>query len=150
MQRHTLTVGLVALLAGSALGQGKLTGIETIKAGDGLQIVIKGEGLTNPRIIRSMGTSYIVEFNAKMIGKARTEQVNTAGVDYVRCVWYRPKPPIVRVQVKSQRGIEPNLIQSDGIWIINVGTTGQATTMATTGVVSTKSLKEQDEDAMAS
>ena len=72
----TLSIGLLALLATSSLGQAMLTGIDTTKVGDGLQVAIHGVGLTNPRVSRVMGnTSYIVEFNAKLAGKQDRKSV---------------------------------------------------------------------------
>ncbi|MBS1723772.1 MAG: hypothetical protein JSS66_12560 [Armatimonadetes bacterium] len=152
MKRQTLTVGLMAVLATSALGQAKLTGIQTNQVGDGLQIVINGEGLSNPRVIRVMhNTSYIVEFNAHLIGKPVTQRVDKAGVQFVQYGWYRAKPPIVRVHVKVAEGVNPVLSQQGGNYVITVGTDALATpadTITEKAGPSIKDLHSQDLDAM--
>lgn len=154
--KNTLSVGLLALLATSVLGQAKLTGFETAKVGDGLQVVIQGQGLTNPKVTRVMGnTSYIVEFNANLIGKHQYQKIGYAGVQFVQCGWYKAKPPIVRVHVKTNGQASPTLTQLNGNWIISVGTL--PVTLSTTPnpinttatIVPVKKLTTDDQDAMA-
>lgn len=154
MRKNTLSVGLLALLATSALGQAKLTGIETSKAGEGLQIVIHGEGLTNPRTLRVMGnTSFIVEFDCKLVGKATTTKIGDAGVKFVQFGWYKARPPICRVHVRTEANVNPTLTQINGNWVILIGATGiEALTTAPNSVggqtTTVGSVAEQDKQAM--
>ncbi len=136
MRKQTLSVGLLALLAPCAMGQATLTGIETSKAGDGLQIVIQGEGLSNPKTLRVMGnTSFIVEFDCNLVGHPQTVKVGESGIKYVQYGWYKAKPPKCRVHVKSDSAFEPKLVQLNNNWVILVGNTGlEGTPNETTSV----------------
>lgn len=125
--RNALTLGLLAALATSAWAQSKLTGIETKKVGDGLNIVIHGEGLAQPKTIRvNNSTSYIVEFRAYLVGKFRREKVDCAGVQYVQVGWFKPRPATVRVLVKTDGTVSPELTNSGGEWVITVGVAAEA------------------------
>ena len=154
MRKQTLSVGLLALLATSALGQAKLTGIETSKAGEGLQIVIHGEGLANPRTLRVMGnTSFIVEFDCNLVGKPTTTKIGDAGVKYVQYGWYKSRPPVCRVHVKADATANPKLTQINGNWVILIGATGLDTVANTPGATAgnsttVSSIADQDRLAM--
>ncbi|MBS1713782.1 MAG: hypothetical protein JST30_05540 [Armatimonadetes bacterium] len=153
MKKNTLTVGLLAFLATSALGQAKLTGIETNKVGDGLQIVIKGEGLSNPRTIRvNHNTSYIVEFDAHLAGKAGSQRIGHADVKSVQYVWYKSKPPIVRVHFRVSPTAEPVLTQTNGVWTVSFGAAAALAVPNLAGTdqtVPVKDLHQADRDLMA-
>lgn len=151
MRKQTLSVGLLALLASSALGQATLTGIEASKAGQGLQIVIHGEELSNPRVQRVLkNTSYIVEFDCKLTGKPSTTKINDAGVKYIQYGWYRSRPPICRVHVKCDPNVTPTLTQLNGNWVILIGTTGiEALATGTSTSPSTPGTAPADQDRLA-
>lgn len=150
----SLSLGLLAALASTAFGQAKLTGIETSKVGDGLQIVIKGEGLTEPRTqLAWKGTSYIVEFNAHLVGKASRTNVGFAGVQYVQTTWYKPRPPLVRVHVKGSWVANPTVTKINGDWVICVNTTADPLSVTPNKteptIVPLKAITDSDEQAMS-
>ncbi len=153
MKKNTLTVGLLAFLATTALGQAKLKAIETTKVGNGLEIAIQGEGLSNPRTSRILGnTSFIVEFDAKLAGKPTYTKIGEAGVKYVQTVWYRAKPPVVRVHVKTTADAVPTLAQINGQWVVLIGITAAeagASNPTTAPVTTVTSLGADDKAAMA-
>jgi type II secretory pathway component GspD/PulD (secretin) len=110
------------VLAALATAQGKLTDVQWTKGSNGLKVEVSGENLTQPKIIRAMGgKSYMLEFSAHLMGKAKREVVNTAGVDYVHTVWFTAKPPKVRVHVKLNDPLaDVRLAKSAGGWTVSV------------------------------
>jgi type II secretory pathway component GspD/PulD (secretin) len=121
--KRTIMVGALAALAACALGQAKLSTVQHSKAGSGLQIAIHGEGLANPRTMTVMGgTSYIVEFNGVLTGRAMRGNVGTNGVKWYEAVQYTAKPPKVRVHIKKTAGSTPTLAKIDGTWTVTFGT----------------------------
>ena len=117
-------VGALAALAACALGQAKLSTVQHSKAGSGLQIVINGEGLANPRTMTVMGgTSFIVEFNGVLTGRAKRGNVGSNGVEWYEAVQFTARPPKVRVHVKKTAATTPTLAKTKGTWKITVGNT---------------------------
>ncbi|MCW5939817.1 MAG: hypothetical protein KF884_00165 [Fimbriimonadaceae bacterium] len=129
MKKSKLAFSLLSLLASSAWGQGQLTGIETTQVGDGLKIVIKGEGLPKPRVQRILkDTSYILEFDAGLGTKGGRKTVGFARVKYVQWGWYTNRPQRVRVHVKTTPAAEPVLTQENGQYVIRIGVPAETTT----------------------
>ncbi|MCC7434672.1 MAG: hypothetical protein IT363_08295 [Methanoregulaceae archaeon] len=119
------------VLAALATAQGKLTNVQWTKDSNGLKVEVSGENLTQPKIIRAMGgTSYMLEFSAHLMGKAKREAVNTAGVAFVQTTWFSAKPPMVRVHLKlNDAKAILRLDKSTKGWTVQVGGTA---TVATT------------------
>lgn len=100
MNRLLLGSAMLAM-AGLAAAQSKLTDVQWSKVGEGLKVEVKGENLTQPKIIRVMGgRSYMLEFPAYLTGKAKKQTVNYAGVQFVQSGWFTGKPARVRVHLR--------------------------------------------------
>lgn len=116
------------VLATMAAAQGKLTNVEWTKESNGLKVEVSGENLTQPKILRVMGgKSYMLEFSAHLIGKAKRETVNSAGVQFVQTSWFTAKPPTVRVHLKlSDPEASVRVDKLADKWTIRVGSTASA------------------------
>lgn len=116
------------VLAAVASAQGKLTGVNWTKDSNGLKVEVSGENLTQPKIIRVMGgKSYMLEFSAHLIGKAKREKIDAAGVSYLQTAWFSAKPPTVRVHLRMTdptTGVRVN--KSDEGWTVSVGAAASA------------------------
>lgn len=121
--KRALLGGSLLVLAAMATAQGKLTNVQWTKDSNGLKVEVSGENLTQPKIIRALGgKSYMLEFSAHLIGKAKRETVSTAGVDYVQTTWFTANPPKVRVHLKMN---DPQAVvrldKSAKGWTVKVG-----------------------------
>ncbi|HEY3781897.1 MAG TPA: hypothetical protein VGL56_12495 [Fimbriimonadaceae bacterium] len=77
----------LALLATQAAAEGKISGITTKTVGDGLEVQIKGDELSAPKISRVMGgRSFMLEFDATMTSDPQWIRVEQSGVHYVQSV----------------------------------------------------------------
>lgn len=127
MNRALLGSSLM-VLAAMATAQGKLTDVQWTKESNGLKVEVSGENLTQPKMIRVMGgKSYMLEFSAHLMGKAKKETVNSAGVNYVQTAWFSAKPPTVRVHLRMsdpEAGVRVD--KSDKGWTIRVGAAATA------------------------
>lgn len=127
MKKALLGSSLMALAA-VATAQGKLTDVQWTKESNGLKVEVSGENLTQPKILRIMGgKSYMLEFSAHLIGKAKREPVKTAGVNYVQTTWFSAKPPKVRVHLRMdnpEAGVRVD--KSDNGWTVRVGESATA------------------------
>lgn len=116
------------VLAAMATAQGKLTDVQWTKEGNGLKVEVSGENLAQPKMIRVMGgKSYMLEFSAHLMGKAKKETVNSAGVNFVQTTWFTAKPPTVRVHLRMsdpEAGVRVD--KSDKGWTIRVGAAATA------------------------
>ena len=93
--------GSMMALAFIASAQGKLTDVNWSKVGEGLKVEVQGENLTQPKILRVMGgKSYMLEFDAHLVGKAKRQSVNYGGVQFVQSGWFSAKPAKVRVHLR--------------------------------------------------
>ncbi|MEQ1821632.1 MAG: secretin and TonB N-terminal domain-containing protein [Fimbriimonadaceae bacterium] len=120
MKKMLLGLSL-ATLASVACAEGKLTGFETNKVGDGLKVTVKGEDLAQPKIIRTMGgKSYMLEFDARLIGKASNEKVDWGGVSTVAAYWYQARPVKVRIHLRVNPESNIDVTQVDGQWTLAV------------------------------
>lgn len=125
MKKSMLTYGAVlATVLGSSLsfGNASLTKVEANTLGPGVEVVLRGEGLTNPRTSRVLrGTSFIVEFDANLTGNPARTPFTTGGVKFVEYGWYTNRPPRVRVHVKvANDQIPVRLDVEKGVYYIRV------------------------------
>lgn len=91
------------VLASIVAAQGKLTDVHWTKVGEGLKVEVQGENLTQPKILRVMGgRSYMLEFDAHLLGKAKKDTVNYGGVQFVQSGWFSAKPAKVRVHLRLE------------------------------------------------
>lgn len=96
---------LLALLACQAMAEGKISGITTKVVGDGLQVQIKGQELTAPKIMRVQGgRSFMLEFDASLSTDPQWLRVEQGGVHYVQSVVYSSNPPKIRIHLR----VDPN------------------------------------------
>lgn len=124
MSKVLLGAAILAATAAS-FAQGKLTGFEWTKVGNGLKVQVKGENLTQPKILRAWGgKSFMLEFDALLAGKPQLENVGFAGVDSIRAGWFSNRPPKVRVHLKLDSNYEPKVEKcDDGTWCVSVNVT---------------------------
>jgi type II secretory pathway component GspD/PulD (secretin) len=93
----------LALLAAQAVAEGKISGITTKAVGGGLQVQIKGEELTAPKITRVMGgRSFLLEFDASLTTDPQWLRVEQGGVHYVQSV--QSGPSKIRIYLR----VDPN------------------------------------------
>ncbi|HLK13783.1 MAG TPA: hypothetical protein VKT78_03175 [Fimbriimonadaceae bacterium] len=116
-----ISAGGLLGLAAIAPTEGWVTGLSKQEIGQGVQLKIEGKDLSQPRELRLLGgKAYIVEFNAKLQGSAKSLDVDSAGVSSAKALWYRSKPPVVRVLVRLQPDEKPVLAACDGGYTISV------------------------------
>ncbi len=120
-----LIIGIVVIsIASMAAADGKLTNVQWSKAGRGLKVQLKGTNLARPTIIRANGgRSFMLQFDAEFVGKARKESVNYAGVKFIQSGWYSAEPARTRVHLMLDDPLTP--VQFDrvnGDWLISVNT----------------------------
>ncbi|MCW5936929.1 MAG: hypothetical protein KIT11_06455 [Fimbriimonadaceae bacterium] len=121
MKHLTLTVGLLAALASNALGQARLTGFQTNKAGGSLEIAVQGQGLQKPKVYRLLqDTSYILEFTGAMEGRKQFETVGHHHIKDIQLNWYSARPPKVRLRVRTTSLAKVDLVNRGGQWIVRV------------------------------
>ncbi len=119
MLRTLLSVGLLAVSLPSVFAQAKLTGIETRTTDTGLDIVIRGEGLTAPQTSRVKGgTSLILEFPAALVGPRARQTVVFSGVEFVEVVQFTTRPLRSRVHIRLEPGVRPSIAQVNGLWTV--------------------------------
>jgi len=113
----------LATLASIASAEGTLTGVEWTKVGDGLQVKVTGDDLAQPKVIRLLnGKSFMLEFDARLAGKAQTHKVNYGGVSTVNAYWFQARPAKVRVQIKMDGESKVNVNEVDGSWMVDINT----------------------------
>lgn len=111
----------LATLASIASAEGTLTGVEVTKVGDGLQVKVTGDDLAQPKTLRLLGgKSFMLEFDARLAGKATTQKVNYGGVSTVGAYWFQAKPAKVRVQIKLDPDAKIAVNQIDGTWMVDI------------------------------
>lgn len=99
--KKLLLGGSMMAMAFVVSAQGKLTDVNWSKVGEGLKVEVQGENLTQPKILRVMGgKSYMLEFDAHLVGKAKRQSVNYGGVQFVQSGWFSAKPAKVRVHLR--------------------------------------------------
>lgn len=123
-----LLIGMaMSAVVSAAFADGTLTGFEVNKVGEGLTIKVNGEGLGKPKVIRAnAGKSYMLEFDAKLVGKSQYDRVGYAGIEYVRAGWYSARPAKVRLHVRMDANTEIGLKESEAGWVLQV-TPGEET-----------------------
>lgn len=111
--RGIILGAVFALAVTAATAQSTLAGVETRPVGEGIEVQILGENLSKPKEIRVNGNrSFILEFDANLLGRAQRKNVGHGGLSYWNCVWYTARPPRVRVLLqigaKDVPVVEPN------------------------------------------
>jgi len=123
-KRLILVVGAM-VIAAAAYADGKLTGVQWKKIGEGVEVQVQGSDLEKPKAFwTNRNRTYVLEFAAHLSGKARTQQVDAFGLDSVKWVWYKSKPPTVRVLFNVDSGAKPELAQSEEGWTVWFGEAG--------------------------
>ena len=122
--KRLILVVSASALAGAAFAQGKLTGVQWKKVGDGLEIQILGSDLEKPKSSWTSGNRlFVLEFDAKLDGKAKTQHVDWAGLNFVKYGWFKARPPKVRVSFNVDAGAKPELNSFEGGWTVSFGDT---------------------------
>jgi type II secretory pathway component GspD/PulD (secretin) len=125
----------LATLASIASAEGKLTDVQWTKVGDGLQVKVTGDDLAQPKIIRLLGgKSFMLEFDARLDGKAKNYKVDCGGVSSVGAYWFQARPAKVRVQLRLDPEAKVSVNQVDGVWTVDVNTNTLGTTTVATNV----------------
>ncbi len=107
-------------IAAQAHAESALGKLEIKKEGNGVDIIVTGDNLPKPKIVTAYnGESYILDFDATLLGKPDFINVNTAGVRFAERVWFQKR---VRVHVKFNKGEakEPELVEKDGKWHVRI------------------------------
>lgn len=112
--RTLIGSAIIALLACQALADGKITGITTKAVDDGLQVQIKGDGLSAPKITRVMGgRSFMMEFDASLAADPQWIRVEQMGVHYVQSVVAQRNPDKIRVFIRVDPDTKVDVEQND-------------------------------------
>lgn len=125
MNKLVYVGALVSLLASSAAAQ-TLTGFATSKAGEGVEIRILGEKLSQPRLFKLGKDHYAVEFAGSLSGKSHKEALNYGGVKSVSSYWLSSKPPKVRIGLTVEPGAFVAVSEDAGTYVIGVNVTSSA------------------------
>lgn len=113
------------VIAAAAYADGKLTGVQWKKIGEGVEVQVQGSDLEKPKAFwTNRNRTYVLEFSAHLSGKARTQQVDAFGLDSVKYVWYKSKPPTVRVLFNVEAGSKPELTPNEEGWTVWFGEAG--------------------------
>jgi type II secretory pathway component GspD/PulD (secretin) len=119
--KRTAWAGLALALWCGAAADANLTGVQVHKAGQGVQILVQGEDLAKPKILRLNGNrSYMLEFQAALVGRKKHIDVHYGGVEYVAYGWFSADPPVVRVHLWLKPNQSPQLSQSGKEWVVSV------------------------------
>lgn len=117
-----ILLGTILGAAALANAQAVVRSVEATPVSGGVEIKIQGDGLKKPKELSAWaGKSYILEFDAKVVGGGKRFTVNQSGLSYVQYGWYSPRPPKVRVHLRFQQAQKPSLTQTDGGWVVLVG-----------------------------
>lgn len=153
--KRIASVSAFALLGASVWAQSALTGVDVKAIAGATTVRVRGESLARPKVISAYGgTSYILQFAAKLSSKARRLAVKAGGVRYVQYGWYKSRPPTVRVHLKLTGAKQPKLSRElDGSWTVIVGNPVVAQSQSIETVLGYKaqapiSPKESDDQAM--
>lgn len=119
-----IILGAVLTLSSAyAAAQSTLTGVETRPVGGGIEVQILGDNLSRPKEIRVNGDkSYILEFDANLIGRAQRRNVREGGLSYWNLVWYSARPPKVRVLLQIDANVQPILAPNAQGWSVGINT----------------------------
>lgn len=121
MKKLLFGMALAAVTSVTFAADAKLTGFQVTKGSNGVEIQVNGEDLGKPKVITAWkGKSYMLEFGAKLVGKATKETVDAFGVESVRAGWFSARPAKVRVQVTLDPTSQINLEPSGSGWKIKV------------------------------
>ncbi|MBS1716934.1 MAG: hypothetical protein JSS72_04290 [Armatimonadetes bacterium] len=116
---------MLAAIGATACGwsDATITRFTSATVGEGVEVYVKGTGLTMPRIIKvNANTSYILEFKAALAGRGGRHYVGVGGVSYYNWGWWSNRPDKVRLHVKLKDDKEPILTQTADGWTIHVHT----------------------------
>ncbi len=122
-----LSNGLLLIHALSVVYSGPVPGhissVVANKVGTGVELVVRGEGLSKPRVFPFLnGKMRIVEFDAGMAGRGGKTDVNKGSVKSYSTFWYKSTPPKIRINVRLDKSVEPTLIETESGWKLGFGT----------------------------
>ncbi len=110
-------------LAGSlvANAQSKITGLTIDPQGKGFAITVKGEELNAPRVMRvNNDRSYILEWDASLVGASKWIKVQKNGLDTAQLLWFSARPPKVRLHLRIRATDQPILSQVADGWRVSL------------------------------
>ncbi len=111
--------------AAFAIRDGKLDRIDIRKTASGLDILVMGQSLPEPKTQAMLnGTSFMVDFDADLTNGAKMERINHSGVRYAELVWYGRRPPRARLHLKLDRAMQPEIRSAEGGWLIRFTASG--------------------------
>lgn len=135
MHRNGIRCGIVAAALGLgaiAGAQPKINNVEIVRLGKGLEVRVEGDGLKPPVLSRAFGgRSLILDFNGTLVGKAKRQTAEFAGLDFVHASQFQANPPKVRVHLRflaPNATIEP--IAKGSTWIVRLGDVTKPVTLA--------------------
>lgn len=105
------------------MATGTITSIETRRVGQGVEVVVLGEGLTKPREERTTrGAVHITSFSAQLKVTGRRENIGFGGVSTVQWTQFTVRPMVSRVVLRLRPTDTPRVTPTEGGWIISVNT----------------------------
>ncbi|HSI72010.1 MAG TPA: hypothetical protein VK934_02440 [Fimbriimonas sp.] len=106
----------------SASAPGKITSVAVNKVGTGVELVVRGEGLSKPKVFPFLnGKMRVVEFAAGMNGRGGKTDVRQGAIRSYNTFWYKSTPPIVRINVRLTNSVDPVLVETDNGWKLGFG-----------------------------
>ncbi len=122
--RLSLSLCTASLLAATTMASGRaeIHGVELVKTDSGVEVLITGEQLSQPRIARTTGgTVYIASFTGIMKAKSRRATVNAHGVSTIQWTQFTVRPPVSRVVFKLRPSDTPIVSPIEGGFKISLG-----------------------------
>ncbi|MFY9235485.1 MAG: secretin and TonB N-terminal domain-containing protein [Fimbriimonadaceae bacterium] len=111
--------GAALALAGQAVAEGQLKGVETRTFAQGTKLQIIGKGLGKPTIVKGNGNSTIFTFQANLPGSGKKVAWGKDGLKAFRYYWYKSNPRLVRVQVWPENGnTKPIATKNSEGWVV--------------------------------
>jgi type II secretory pathway component GspD/PulD (secretin) len=114
-------------LVGATPQDGQITSVVANHLGNGVELVVRGEGLPKPKTFSYLGGKLrVVEFDAEMAGSGSKTNVGYGGVQSFTTTWYSTKPPKVRINVKVDEAGDPLVYEAGDGWHVAFNATTAA------------------------
>lgn len=99
----SLAVLSLIAVAGMVSASGSVTGVEARRVGEGVEVLVRGTGLSAPKTQRIMNnTTFIASFDAALRSTGRKLNVNFSGVSTVQWSQFSTKPLVTRITIKHR------------------------------------------------
>lgn len=117
-----VVIGALITLSSGVLAQEKILSIEPRTAKDGVEVRVRGERLTRPKVTPLYGgQAWIYEFRPLSAPEPKRLRIGQAGVESVHYAWFTNRPPVYRLVVRLEKPGRPVLEASPEGWVIRFG-----------------------------